>query len=704
MFFPAVAVSQTYPLVSIHDLQFVDDQNLATGMDSSLTYIGDTVQVEGIVIFDPCAYGQSTTGSRVGTYIAAVNDSGAWSGIHILADPAVIGAGSGPAAVAQLVADAQLGNNWITGNTIKVTGILSSFSNNTQLNILPIPSSVTSISNLPPAPHIITIDSFELNDGQGGQTIQIVSGEKYEGVYVEMQNVRVVDVTVIGGGTRINWTIQDNFGNKMKVRDMSGWIRNDTADNFCTSSGSFTTAVFDTPVVNSVLAYVKGIVLEYKTGTGPYEYWIAPLTLSDIGPITYSAPTITATSLSNPVPSTTQTQTVTATITDFDGSVASAIIFYASGLSTNTFFTVPMTNISGNLYQATIPAIGPDSTYVKYWIKAIDNQGYYTNSPDSLGTNSFYLVKNSGITSIQQLQWHPLGFGASPYSGKTISNMDVNGIVMCESGSLYDLGQVMIQSSNNIWCGIALTGTGLTGLKRGDAIKITKAKVFESNTVTTLDSITFTVTSIGNALPSAIMNINMDSIIAIKFNYTEPYESMLLGFDTVIVVSLNPDFPGDFGEWAIYTNPFPVGQLRCDDQSNDIGFGFNSDSLILNQSLDYIYGMFTRAFSNWKLWPRNRDDIAGFQVIFIGVPKIINSADAWKIFPNPVTNEINIQNTGAMENFHVELFDAVGRNVLQQKTDSNNALINCESLSAGTYIIKIHNEHSTQYAKIVKLK
>lgn len=340
---PAMAFAQTYPLVSIHDLQYVDDQNLASGHDSSLTYMGDTVQVEGVVIFDPCAYGQSTTGSRVATYIADPNATGPWTGMQIIADPSVIGAGSGPAALLQLVTDAQLGNNWLLGNTVKVTGILSSFSNNTQLNILPISSSVTSISNPIPAAVVMPIDSFELNDGQGGQTIQIPSGEKYEGMYVEMQNMRVVDVSVISGGARINWSIQDNFGNKMKIRDMSGWIRNDTSDNFCTATGSFTPAPFDTPVVNSVLAFVKGVIIQYKTGTGPYEYWLAPLTLSDIGPTTYAAPTVGSTTLSNPIPSTTQSQTVTAIITD-DQSVASAVLYYASGLSNNTFTSVTMTN------------------------------------------------------------------------------------------------------------------------------------------------------------------------------------------------------------------------------------------------------------------------------------------------------------------------------------------------------------------------
>ena len=699
--FPTILFAQTYPLVSIHDLQYVDDQNLGNGLDSALLYVGDTVQVEGVVIFDPCAYGQSTTGSRVGTFIADPNSTGPWSAVHIIMDPGTIGYGSGPTAVAQMNNDVFFQDNFVYGNTVKATCILSNFSNNTQLDLLPILSTVTSFSNPVPAPVILPIDSFMQSDGQGGQTIQIPSGEKYEGVYVEMQNVRVVDVSVVSGGNRINWSLQDNFGNKIKIRDMSGWVRNDTSDNFCTSSGSFSPAPFDTPVVNSVLAFVKGVIIEYKTTTGPYEYWLAPLTLSDIGPTTYSAPTVVSVSLSQPVPSTSQTQTVTATITD-DQSVASAILYYTSGLINNSFTPVTMTNTSGNIWQATIPAIGSDSTYVKYWIKATDNQGYYTNYPDSLGTNSFYLVKNAGITSLTQLNIHPLGYFSSPYANETVTNLNAPGTVVSTT-SLYDEGRVFIQDAQIPWSGIALKGSNIFTLHRGDRINITKAKVIEDFGVTSLDSVTFTVTSqIPEILP--IFGIPMDSVIAGKYLYTEKYESMLLGFNTVNVVNTNPDAPSNFGEWSIYYNTSTTAGLRCDDESNDIGATFNTDSLQTNQSLNFIYGILTRAFSNWKLLPRNLNDIDGFHTIEIGIDETGKQSDFWSIYPNPVNDQLMINYSGMSKNIFIELFDATGRKVMEQKNGAATTSLNVQSLSAGTYFLHMNDGTITVHSKIVKLK
>ena len=80
----------SYPLVSIYDLQYVNDQNLINNNDSS-SYFGDTVQVEGIVTFNPCAYALSTTGSRVGTWLQQDGLTGPWTGVAILIDPTAIG-------------------------------------------------------------------------------------------------------------------------------------------------------------------------------------------------------------------------------------------------------------------------------------------------------------------------------------------------------------------------------------------------------------------------------------------------------------------------------------------------------------------------------------------------------------------------------------------------------------------------------------
>src|SRR6476659_2509911 len=136
-----------FPQVSIHDIQYIDPQDLANGIDTSIYYL-DTVMGEGIVTFDPCDYGLSTTGGRVGTWLEDPA-GGAWSGVHVLIDAAAIGySGS----LSSLNNDVQFIDNFQPGNKVKCTGLISSFGlssapvpGNTQVLILPYQSSITAV-------------------------------------------------------------------------------------------------------------------------------------------------------------------------------------------------------------------------------------------------------------------------------------------------------------------------------------------------------------------------------------------------------------------------------------------------------------------------------------------------------------------------------------------------------------------------------
>ena len=82
-------------------------------------------------------------------------------------------------------------------------------------------------------------------------------------------------------------------------------------------------------------------------------------------------------------------------------------------------------------------------------------------------------------------------------------------------------------------------------------------------------------------------------------------------FDTLYVVKVNADAPtGQFGEWAMY---YSIGTgmpgIRVRGQSSDIGTTFNIDSLAQDQKMNFVQGVFSYSFSNWKLNPRNKKDL-----------------------------------------------------------------------------------------------
>ena len=411
------------------------------------------------------------------------------------------------------------------------------------------------------------------------------------------------------------------------------------------------------------------------------------------------------------VPTTSQDQTITATITDVDGTVASATIHYSIGLGSSSFVTVPMTNTSGDTWSGSIPAVSTDSTYVIYFISATDNDGNTTNFPNTSATNSYYLVLNSGINSISDIQFNPLSINDSPYRNTTLTGMTVQGTVTA-STALNDLGLLVIQDGNTPWSGIAFannvnvqSGPAVLSLQRGDRLLVTAARVFENFGATRLDSISYSVVSSGNPLPTPIMNMNIDSVALGIYNYSEPYESMLMEYTDVYVTSLNPDAAtgGDFGEWAIYESTTPGNQLRVDDYSNDIFDTFHTDSLTLNQPLDYIRGILTFANGNWKLLPRNKDDIAGY--FTVNSVKGIDAYHAIDVFPNPASSELNVRFANVNGDVNWTMTDATGRvlNTSSFRVNSGDAFtVPMEKFAAGVYFIRVQTNQGVQTVQVVK--
>lgn len=612
--FAAISIqAQQYPLVSLDTIQQVSAQSLAQGNDLSVMD-GDTVRVQGVVTFDPCLYGLSG-GNRIGTWIQDPNSS-KWASLHILIENGALNGYSGT--LSNLNDDTDFLDNFAVGNTVTMTGIVSNFSGNTQMLLLPEPTQITGIGQAP-APQVLPIDSFMQSDGAGGQIIQYETGEQYEGRLVEFQNVTVVGVSP--SGSRFFWTLQDGAGNQIPVRDVSGHMRNDALDDHCNGFGSgnsVTPATFTPPSVGSFLSYVRGIILEYNG-----QYYIAPRTPSDIGPLVAAPPVISDIQRSPAVPTSTQQVGISAKIVDPDGNIDTAFVYYSIGKGNTNFTEVPLSPIGNDRYAATLPASGADGEYVNYWFKAIGSANDTTNFPGVNSTSAFYITLDDGIDEISDIQFTESAGGGSYFNGDSIGNMSITGIVTA-SINTYDLGLVTIQSGTQPWSGIMLqkvAGDGLENLQRGDSILITAGEVIEEFGVTYLSDVDYTYLGKGT-IPAPVTTLSPDSLNQQVFDQSEAYESMLVEFQNVAIVDTNPDAPSNFGEWSFNTNASANTGLRADDYAEDIPFGFNTDSLSMGQTLAYIRGILWYSFGNVKLLPRNQADIDGFTTQY---PKRINT-------------------------------------------------------------------------------
>lgn len=627
----ATLASAQYPLVEISDVQYRDDASLAAEDDLSL-YEGDTIRIQGVVTFNPCDYGLSSTGSRMGTWLEDT-DGGDFSGIHVLIDFPAIGY-----ADLESLNDATLFvDNFQVGNIVECTGIVSTFEGNTQFWLIPVESEIIGFTSMP-SPVSVEVNEMMVSDGAGGQVINTVDGEKYEGRYVEFTDVFVTDV--VPSGLRWFWYLQDADGNKIQIRDVSGHFRNDTYDDECNiwaggAAGETNTPdTYTPPAIGTHLSYVRGVILEFTAET---QYGVAPLTLADIGPALTTPPVITDI-MRTPIAATPAEEVfVSATITDLDGTVASANLYFSYGYGSTDWNLQTMTNTGGDIWEASIPGPGIDSFYVNYYLEAFDDEGNSINTPSPLSPYT-YIVYADGINSIVQIQNTPYPSGASVWTNDSIPDMQIEAIVTATTHT-YDLGLVTVQESDGPYSGIyikSVPGDGTDILNRGDLIRITSAKVIEEFGLTKLTNISYTLLSTMNPLPAFTTGLDPIDVDAKVYASTEPYEGMLVRFDDAYVTSQNADgMAGDFGEWRVNLSNTPEMGMRCDDYSYEINFEFAADSLSMGQELGYIQGVLYYSFSNWKLLPRDKNDIDGYATTYP------NSIVAFNFTSPPATGVID---------------------------------------------------------------
>ncbi len=677
-----MVTAQHGPVIPIDSIQYVLPQDLTTGTDDPAYFqYGDTVTIEGVVTFAPRLYGLST--NRKGTWLQDTSN-GPWSGIHVLIDPGAI---SYPGNVSNLNNIVKFYQNFIPGFRVKVTGVVGNYSGNTQLLILPIESELQSITPDTIQPMVLSIATFQQNDGAGGQIQQKITGEPYEGMLVEFRNISVVNRYTTSNGTRWYWSVQDAQGNQIRIRDVSRFFRNDNRADTTLPNYSFSP-----PAEGAFLSYIRGIILEYNG-----YYYLAPRDTSDIGSVIFAPPAIQAVKRTPVVPTDNDGVIISATVTDDKDSVQNVRLYYRVGAGTIQMATMTASG-TPNRYEGIIPA-QPDGSLVSYWIYADDNIGKYTYYPDSLNSGLKYIVKANGIQTIRDIQETPFPSGGSLWNRDTVS-MNLHVKVMSTLDPL-DLGIVTVQDGTSPYSGIfiqARTGDGISNWKRGDSIHITRAYVYERFGVTYLSDLTYQRIDSGRPLYPPVTTANIDSLASNIMPYSEQFEGMLLEFAPAFVIDTNADAPvnRNYGEWTIHTDSTATTGLRADDFSGAIPPGFNVDSLTPGQRLDWMRGILFYSFGNFKLIPRNLNDIAGFISIDTTTDTTTSGWISYPVvpviaYPNPVKATFSLRGNIPPTAQVVHLYNAAGQKVLQTIIPPQRQVLDIHHLPDGTYYGTLNN-------------
>ena len=721
----AIMSAQTYPYVDVNQISFVSQMDLQNCIDASF-YAGDTVVTRGVVVIDgnlsEVSSGSISGGSRPFISIAdtsAVGSAGAFQSVVIMG-------------VFNGAPNTNI-ENALAGDIIEITAVVSGFNGMVQLE--PISASAVSFVGVTTSPTSRVVPISDLQDNMGIN--QLATGEQWEASYVEIQNVTVTAISnfTSGGRNRTEFTVQDAAGNRMLVADRFLPMINAGQPTVNPNSPD-TAGTFVAPAVGTVFNYIRGLVFQDGNGScypgasgfaGGYE--INPFNDMDFDKAASPA-NISAVRRNPIVPNATQTVSVTADIIDLDGTVTSANLFYTADQTApaNLFTQVAMTNPSGSIYSATIPAFPLDSV-VRYFLVATDDSSNVTvfpNTPIGAALNTeFYTVRVNGAT-IMDIQFDNGANGESPLNGDTVS---VKGIVTASylSG---DLGFLYMQdASANEYSGIFVNGgpSSIFGLSRGDEIRVVGV-IEESFGFTRINALADSVVATGST--GIITPVTLDPSDANLFGTNnspnlEKYESMLLRYE-------NPAINGQvfildsnlrFGEYSVASGFFATtgarilaGRQVLGQAQGSLDVSYVSDTAAFsasmnvspiqvnrNYSFDAIEGILSYAFSNFKLTPRNNMD---FFNVTVGIETISSSNVEMALYPNPAQNNVTIQidENYNFSKLNIQVLDITGRLVMETQTTSSTSSLEISKLDRGMYVVRISDNNQLIHSSKLILK
>jgi len=656
--FILVLVSTTFGVgltTATYDTVSIHDIQFVTNPDSNqeTSHIGDTIVVKGFVRHGPR---ELYLGARWGCYVTE-NSNDPWTGFFVIQDDSM--------KVNTLLGYVQ------EGDEVYFTGKLATYTGLTQLNILTNPEvaiTIVSTENVFPEPKKVTLAEIATH----------AAGEQWESMYVEVENATVTN----NAYTSNQAVITDGTA--------TGYID----DYFMYYRGQFDKGLNPWPP-NGTKLTIRG----YLRDIGLAYFSINPRMDSDFTLLS-NPPVISKVLRTVGVPTSADTVQITADIKD-NVQVDSAFLHYS--IDRAQFNKVSMKFSRSGLWVATIPKVA-NGAYVRYFLTAVDNVGDFAQMPGDTTTEVYYYVVRDGAMSIKDVQY-TWGYtnDASGFKGYVVT---LEGVVMVDTSDY--VNNYYIQDNDSMWCGIWIYDITNRPLK-GDKVRVT-GTVQENYGVTRLYNLTaYQMVTPGYGVYQPVP-VTTGEITTGGAN-AEAYESVLVSLQNLTVTNPFPDGAGNYGEFSINDGS---GELRVDDA---MVFDGNLDTLyLLNDHIDKLVGIHYYSFSNYKLLPRNNDDVYGHTSKLDDKKKSV--AGQFRLeqnYPNPFNNETVIRfNIPTTSPVTLTVYNILGQKIrtLQNgKLSSGTHEIRWDgkdqygrTVGAGFYIYQIQSNKQIQTKKMLFLK
>ena len=725
-------LSQTYPHVAIQDLQKVpiDSLLLADTLQTSTTrfsiqasrHFHDTVETTGIVVVPKGIMGFNSTGWNILLYDTANVSAwrGIWVKINLITDSSAAKLDGFDALEA--------------GDVVTIRGWVDEFPTNTlssltQLVYLPGKQIVT-IGKVPvPPPVKLDVATFYQGPFPGGK-VRFSTGEQYESMMVELTNLVVPSYSNATNGT---FNMLQN-GNQISTYDASDYytLRRTNPPGY----------PYKLPPIQASVDTIRGVMWVVSGGDNPKGYLITPIFPGNIV-LGTSNPNIN-TARRNPMaphPADTAHITVQAYKTTGGANIDSVKLFYRfnNAAFVGLQMTAPTTD---STWKAVIPP-APDSTFVRYYMRAYDHAGKVTplaSYSSSSGTDTaqgffFYESMNRAFT-IRDIQYTPFTNGYSPYAADTITSgatVTVSGIVTADTSDIYlngnpasTVGGVYpwyMQSTNAPWSGIWIVGDStMYKLHHGDSVTVTgnveEWYSFSQRVTTRISGIhNPIVRTTGNPIPAAVSKATsvFGSSVASGNVNAEPYEGMLVKFTNPKVTNLAPYFSD--ATWYEINDGSGAVWVHRDGRNSYTNIAADTSThppwkvLKVGDKISTLTGIIHFSVNRYKFVPRTDADFG----TITGIDGPVNGTIPVKYaleqnYPNPFNPSTVIEfKMPAAGIVSLKVYNILGQEVRtivdgMQPAGSYTYRFDGANLSTGVYFYRLQTGSFVQVRKMMLLK
>jgi predicted extracellular nuclease len=628
------------------------------------------------------------------------------------------------------------------GDIIKITGYVDEFpltSMNSLTQFVPIISYKIGMDNIPfpidilssgnplPKPLKKSITDFNIGANPGGKAM-FSTGEPYEAMEVEFTNLTV---TAIVNAARGTWAITDENGNTLSDYDWSYY--------YTIGHGSIIVPGdpnYKTPPVGTKIDTIRGYITTSSGTEANRGYRICPIYPGDVvfGKI---APGVT-THRRNPVIVAKDSAAVisakiykqTSAVVN-GANLASHTLLYSVNNGAWQQVAMPTPGVSDSLSAASIPVQTPGST-VRYFIKVVDadnqvtmlaNSGSLTQYDTSKGFFFYTVIDRSTkpVLAPSDIQKTIYANGRSPYIGAIDS---VGGIITADTSALrltaLSVGGTnawYMQSGSGPFSGLWIVGPDsiMMKLKMGDSVVVT-GSIQENFDVTRLSSITKgRVVASGKTIPAPVkLKTEIFGDGASNGNLVaEPYEGMLVSFDSVTVTSIDPVFSEPTEFWISNSSQAVLvrrdGRHKYSNAPADTVIG--STIVKVGNKFSNVTGILYYSGGRYKVTPRTNADFSGFNPTTIRRDNVVAKEFALEQnFPNPFNPSTTLRYSLPREGMvSLKIYNILGQEVatLVNEYQTNGVYsvkFDASKLSSGMYLYRITSGDFSQVKKMLLLK